>query len=333
MRKKIAIFMAMVMSLTVCFIFHPITSKAITYTFDVNGTPWILEDNDINITLKVGDNDVLYLDKDDRNLASDGGGIINIGIDTNTSTIYVLDSNHVIRWWNYDLQKHDSIIYNFITTSTDENNLSYVDEVADLIIDYSNNQSLITGYIKFSGEVCPLLTYDQIQKYLENPNEPIINPSPTPVVPTPTPNTPAPTPNNSSTSPSPTTNPTVTPSNKDTTNVTPTPVVTKKSVKKKAGYSCLSVGNKVTSKYKLTKGKLTWKGNGKSKKFSGIKAAGFIKKSGNLVFMTKQGKVYTLSSKGKKKCIVKKKAKKLIVKNKFVVKVKVGKKFINLANK
>ena len=49
--------------------------------------------------------------------------------------------------------------------------------------------------------------------------------------------------------------------------------------------------------------------------------------------MTKQGKVYTLSSKGKKKCIVKKKAKKLIVKNKFVVKVKVGKKFINLANK
>ena len=341
MRKKIAIFMTMVMTLTICFILQPITSEASTYTFDVSGTPWILTTlEDYSITLKVGDNDVLYLDKDDRNLASDGGGIINIGIDTNTNTIYVLDSNHVIRWWNYDLQKHDSIIYNFITTSTDENNLSYVDEVADLIIDYSNNQRLITGYEKFSGEVCPLLTYDQIQKYLENPNEPIINPSPTPtaptptpVVPTPTPSTPAPTPNNSNTSPSPTTNPTVTPSNTDTTNVTPTPVVTKKSVKKKAGYSCLSVGSKVTSKYKLTKGKLTWKGNGKSKKFSGIKSAGFIKKSGNLVFMTKQGKVYTLSSRGKKKCIVKKKAKKLIIKNKFVVKVKVGKKFINLANK
>ena len=72
----------------------------------------------------------------------------------------------------------------------------------------------------------------------------------------------------------------------------------KKSVKKEAGYSCLSVGSKVTSKYMLTK-----------------------------------GKVYTLSSKGKKKCIVKKKAKKLILKNKFAVKVKVGKKFINIANK
>jgi len=49
--------------------------------------------------------------------------------------------------------------------------------------------------------------------------------------------------------------------------------------------------------------------------------------------MTKKGKVYTLSPKGKKKCIVKKKAKKLILKNKFAVKVQVGKKFINLANK
>lgn len=102
---------------------------------------------------------------------------------------------------------------------------------------------------------------------------------------------PTPTPNNSAPSNSSITSP-------NTNNVTPTPVVTKKSVKKKAGYSCLSVGSKVTSRYKLTK-----------------------------------GKVYTLSSKGKKKCIVKKKAKKLILKNKFAVKVKVGKKFINIANK
>lgn len=104
-------------------------------------------------------------------------------------------------------------------------------------------------------------------------------------------------------------------------------------MKKKAGYSCLSIGNKVTSKYKLAKGKLTWKGSSKSKKYFGIKSAAFIKKSGNLVFLTKKGKVYTLSPKGKKKCIVKKKAKKLILKNKFAVKVQVGKKFINLANK
>ena len=104
-------------------------------------------------------------------------------------------------------------------------------------------------------------------------------------------------------------------------------------MKKKAGYNCLSLGSKLTSKNKLTKSKLTWKGSSKSKKYSGIKSAAFIKKSGNLVFLTKKGKVYTLSPKGKKKCIVKKKAKKLILKNKFAVKVQVGKKFINLANK
>ena len=126
--------------------------------------------------------------------------------------------------------------------------------------------------------------------------------------------------------------PTTPPKNTTDPVVTPKTVTTKKVVKKKAGYSCLSIGNKVTSKYKLAKGKLTWKGSSKSKKYSGIKSAAFIKKSGNLVFLTKKGKVYTLSPKGKKKCIVKKKGKKLILKNKFAVKVQVGKKFINLAN-
>ena len=74
-------------------------------------------------------------------------------------------------------------------------------------------------------------------------------------------------------------------------------------------------------------------GSSKSKKYSGIKSAAFIKKSGNLVFLTKKGKVYTLSPKGKKKCIVKKKGKKLILKNKFAVKVQAGKKYINIVNK
>ena len=230
-------------------------------------------------------------------------------------------SDNAIRWRNNDLLPND-VLYHSIKTPSDEDPDAYVNNADCLIFD---DQGYVTGYTDLSDETHPILTLEEMKKELNISDDNTTQ--------TPTPSTPAPTPNNSSTSPSPTTNPTVTPSNKDTTNVTPTPVVTKKSVKKKAGYSCLSVGSKVTSKYKLTKGKLTWKGNGKSKKFSGIKAAGFIKKSGNLVFMTKQGKVYTLSSKGKKKCIVKKKAKKLIVKNKFVVKVKVGKKFINLANK
>ena len=247
-------------------------------------------------------------------------------------TIWVMDSrDDAIRWWNYDLSPTELDFY-AINKPTAENPDAFVDDVESFILD--ENNKFIVGYKTFSGQTYPILTLDDMKAVLNSSL-----PTPTPSnVPTPTPTTPSPSPSTPVTSPDisnfstiPTTNPAITSPN--TNNVTPTPAVTKKSVKKKAGYSCLSVGSKVTSKYKLTKGKLTWKGNGKTKKFSGVKSAGFIKKSGNLVFMTKQGKVYTLSSKGKKKCIVKKKAKKLIVKNKFVVKVKVGKKFINLANK
>ena len=247
-------------------------------------------------------------------------------------TIWVMDSrDDAIRWWNYDLSPTELDFY-AINKPTAENPDAFVDDVESFILD--ENNKFIVGYKTFSGQTYPILTLDDMKAVLNSSL-----PTPTPSnVPTSTPTTPSPSPSTPVTSPDisnfstiPTTNPAITSPN--TNNVTPTPAVTKKSVKKKAGYSCLSVGSKVTSKYKLTKGKLTWKGNGKTKKFSGVKSAGFIKKSGNLVFMTKQGKVYTLSSKGKKKCIVKKKAKKLIVKNKFVVKVKVGKKFINIANK
>ena len=247
-------------------------------------------------------------------------------------TIWVMDSrDDAIRWWNYDLSPTELDFY-AINKPTAENPDAFVDDVESFILD--ENNKFIVGYKTFSGQTYPILTLDDMKAVLNSSL-----PTPTPSnVPTPTPTTPSPSPSTPVTSPDisnfstiPTTNPAITSPN--TNNVTPTPAVTKKSVKKKAGYSCLSVGSKVTSKYKLTKGKLTWKGNGKTKKFSGVKSAGFIKKSGNLVFMTKKGKVYTLSPKGKKKCIVKKKAKKLILKNKFAVKVKVGKKFINIANK
>lgn len=247
-------------------------------------------------------------------------------------TIWLIDSrDDAIRWWNYDLSPTNRI-FHAIDKPTAENPDDFVDDVEAFILD--ENNKFIVGYKTFSGQTYPILTLDDMKAVL-NSSLPTPTPSnvptPTPTTPSSSPSTPVTSPNISIPSTIPTSNPLITSPNANS--VTPTPAVTKKSVKKKAGYSCLSVGSKVTSKYKLTKGKLTWKGNGKTKKFSGVKSAGFIKKSGNLVFMTKQGKVYTLSSKGKKKCIVKKKAKKLIVKNKFVVKVKVGKKFINLANK
>ena len=241
------------------------------------------------------------------------------------------DSKYVLRWWNYDFMP-DSYFFNPIPRVTSEGLYEYVDDIESLILDSDND--FIIGYKTFSGKEYAIPTPEDMKKilstddYLEYPQpRPLKNNS----TPSPSPSTPVTSPNISIPSTIPTSNPSITSPNANS--VTPTPAVTKKSVKKKAGYNCLSLGSKITSKYKLTKGKLTWKGSSKSKKYSGIKSAAFIKKSGNLVFLTKKGKVYTLSPKGKKKCIVKKKAKKLILKNKFAVKVKVGKKFINIANK
>lgn len=245
-------------------------------------------------------------------------------------TIWVMDSrDDAIRWWNYDLSPTELDFY-AIKKPTAENPDAFVDDVESFILD--ENNKFIVGYKTFSGQTYSILTLDEIKSYFPNTSTP--TPTPTPSnIPTPTPTVPATTPN-VPTPPAPTVSPVATPPTTNTPAVTPkTTVAPKVSVKKKAGYSCLSIGNKVTSKYKLAKGKLTWKGSSKSKKYSGIKSAAFIKKSGNLVFLTKKGKAYTLSPKGKKKCIVKKKAKKLILKNKFAVKVQVGKKFINLANK
>ena len=241
--------------------------------------------------------------------------------------VYYLDT--AICWWNYDLSHDDMTLHN-INRPTAENPNAYVNDVESLIFD--ENDQFVVGYKTFSGQTYSILTLDEMKSYFPNTSTP--TPTPTPSnIPTPTPTVPATTPN-VPTPPAPTVSPVATPPTTNTPAVTPKTTVTPKvSVKKKAGYNCLSLGSKITSKYKLTKGKLTWKGSSKSKKYSGIKSAAFIKKSGNLVFLTKKGKVYTLSPKGKKKCIVKKKAKKLILKNKFAVKVKVGKKFINIANK
>ena len=244
-------------------------------------------------------------------------------------TIWVMDSrDDAIRWWNYDLSPTELDFY-AINKPTAENPDAFVDDVESFILD--ENNKFIVGYKTFSGQTYPILTLDEMKEILKDSSS---TPTPTPSnIPTPTPTVPAATPNVPTPS-VPTVSPVATPPTTSTPAVTPKTTVTPKvSVKKKAGYNCLSLGSKITSKYKLTKGKLTWKGSSKSKKYSGIKSAAFIKKSGNLVFLTKKGKVYTLSPKGKKKCIVKKKAKKLILKNKFAVKVQVGKKFINLANK
>lgn len=242
--------------------------------------------------------------------------MIDVGIDKYGTIWYISASDTAICWWNYDITGYEDQGFEPIR----DDSYSAITNIESLIFD---NDNLVIGYKTKDGQSHSTLTFDEMKAHASSGGDEDDDPTPTP-----TPTIPATTP------PAPTVSPVVTPLTKSTPVVTPKTTVTPKvSVKKKAGYNCLSLGSKITSKYKLTKGKLIWKGSSKSKKYSGIKSAAFIKKSGNLVFLTKKGKVYTLSPKGKKKCIVKKKAKKLILKNKFAVKVQVGKKFINLANK
>ena len=242
--------------------------------------------------------------------------MIDVGIDKYGTIWYISASDTAICWWNYDITGYEDQGFEPIR----DDSYSAITNIESLIFD---NDNLVIGYKTKDGQSHSTLTFDEMKAHASSGGDEDDDPTPTP-----TPTIPATTP------PAPTVSPVATPPTTSTPAVTPKTTVTPKvSVKKKAGYNCLSLGSKITSKYKLTKGKLTWKGSSKSKKYSGIKSAAFIKKSGNLVFLTKKGKVYTLSPKGKKKCIVKKKAKKLILKNKFAVKVKVGKKFINLANK
>ena len=240
--------------------------------------------------------------------------VMNFGFDKMYGTVYVLTSENLLGWWNYDLTNSPTLNSVFKNMSNPKDPIGDIEKLL-----FDENNEFVIGYKTITGETYPTLTMSEMKAFLEIPDDP--TPTPTPTAPVSTP------------SATPKVTPTTPPKNTTDPVVTPKTVTTKKVVKKKAGYSCLSIGNKVTSKYKLAKGKLTWKGSSKSKKYSGIKSAAFIKKSGNLVFLTKKGKVYTLSPKGKKKCIVKKKAKKLILKNKFAVKVQVGKKYINIVNK
>lgn len=311
------------LAMVICTMFYTNTARAEenlpdcpivkTYTCTVNGTVR---------TLTEYENSYIYMQIDDQKPEYLWHDTLDVGIDK-LSTVWVISPiKSTILWWNYDLFGYEDKGFVNVYISNIEDSDLYVTDVESLIRDEND---FVTGYKTKDGQTHPILTFDEMKSYFPpDNNDP--TPTPTPTIPAATPNVPTP--------PAPTVSPVATPPTTSTPAVTPKATVTPKvSVKKKAGYSCLSIGNKVTSKYKLAKGKLTWKGSSKSKKYSGIKSAAFIKKSGNLVFLTKKGKAYTLSPKGKKKCIVKKKAKKLILKNKFAVKVQVGKKFINLANK
>lgn len=297
-----------------------------SYTCNINGSERTLDLYQIdNESIEFNEAYLTIEGKDPEFICSE---VLDIGFDKYGTVWNINRHDSSIRWWNYDLSPtFDIIRFNTVPDSTSTDSSAYVKGVESLVFEGSGSQAVVVGYKTFSGKTYPLITFDEMKTYLGISDVPV-QPTPTPtapsvVEPTPTPAGPS------------VVNPTPTPVVPSVVNPTPTPTVsisTKISLKKSAGYSCLYKGNTVVSKFKIKKSVLTWQGNGKTKTFKGVKKAGFIKKSNNLIFMTKKGQVYTLSPNGKKKTILKRGAKKLILKDKFVVKVQTGKKNINVVN-
>ena len=262
-RKYVAL--SLLVALFVCTIYNSNVSKAEKTTYTKKAI--ICTVNNVSRTLTWSDDGSIYFKigaSEPIQLFSDSSLFLSIKFDKyGTCWTYENDhsdendSKYVLRWWNYDFMP-DSYFFNPIPRVTSEGLYEYVDDIESLILDSDND--FIIGYKTFSGKEYAIPTPEDMKKilstddYLEYPQpRPLKNNS----TPSPSPSTPVTSPNISIPSTIPTSNPSITSPNANS--VTPTPAVTKKSVKKKA--------------------------------------------------------------------------KKLIVKNKFVVKVKVGKKFINLANK
>lgn len=252
---------------------------------------------------------------------------------------------YVLRWWNYDLLSNMPIL-KVIPKLTSENENVPVNNIESII---SDDSGFIIGYQTFSGEKYAIPTFEDMKlilttdDYLQYPQpRPLDSQDNPPVTPTNNP-TQAPTPSAVPTA-SPTIAPTATPTLAPTATPTvtpavnptlepsssPTPATTPKVSKliKKGAYTCMSIGNKVSSKYKLQKGTLTWIGK-KTVKVKQITKAGYTQ-DGRCVYLTKKGQVGIIATNGKKKIFLKKGAKKLLFEKKYVVGIKTNKKDLRI---
>ena len=317
MKKATLVALAtVVMTLAMCFTLFTNVARAEeeypTYTYtDSNGTLTLANNEAGNLRISGIHGEF--------NLSGDNSPY---GFDQFGTAWFIHPVDNTIAGWNYYLQYNELMVYrNYIF---DENG-DYIIDAESLVFD--ENNEYVIGYKTFSGEIYPLLSYEEIQaKAASRPKkEPEVSPTPTPtVVPTPTPNQQV-TPSNPAVV-NPTTNPSIVQSDD---NKQPDVQSAKITLKKKGNTTSLYKGNTVVSKFTLKKGILKYNG----RTYKNVKSAGFIKKSGNLIFMDKKGKVFTVNAKGKKKTILKKNAKKLVFKSGYVTKVQKKSGSLNVAGK
>ena len=80
-------------------------------------------------------------------------------------TIWAIDSDTSIRWWNYDLAPNDTS-FKAILNPTADNPNGFIDDVESFILD-ENNQ-FVVGYKTLSGQTYPILTLDEMKEILKD---------------------------------------------------------------------------------------------------------------------------------------------------------------------
>lgn len=321
------ILLAIISMIIVCPIMIGVTSKCIkaaeipakeTISCTVDGVERSLtwsEDNSIYFT--IGESEPICISSSDSSL-------LDLRFDKYGSCwFYNYDGyndefgydEYVLRWWNYDLLSNMPIL-KVIPKLTSENENVPVNNIESII---SDDSGFIIGYQTFSGEKYAIPTFEDMKlilttdDYLQYPQpRPLDSQDNPPVTPTATPTV------------TPAVNPTLEPSSSPTPATTP--MVSK--LIKKGSYTCIYIGNKISSKYKLQKSVLTWIGK-KSIKVRQVKKVGYTT-DGRCVYLTKKGQVGTISVKGKKQIFLKKGAKKLLFEKKYVVGIKTNKKDLRI---
>ena len=291
-----------------------------TYSGSVNGMDWIFIETVSELGTKRQ-----YVKFGDMDRIRIGINEINGGFDQ-YGTVWILNSDHTLKFRNYDLlPDFDLITFYYIEDITD---------VEFLVFEGTGRKAILTGYKTLSGEEYSLPSFEEMRDIMEKDDSLVIDSSASasfyipkdntanPSVPTPTPEAP------SVNTPVPATE-TPTPSdNKPKGDSKQLKIKTEKKAK------VLYEGDTFLGQYTLKKGVLNWKGPKKKGKITGVKMAGFNKKTKKLAWITKKGDGYVMSLKnGKKKKVVKKKAKRFVKSGNFVAKVETTGKPVNLNNK
>ncbi len=135
------------------------------------------------VRLKIGKEEPFVVSSNDLDVAFSEDG-----------TVWMLDREHVIRWWSSEIIGKEYVLNQIIPRPTEDKPNGYIDDVESLI--YDEEEKFVIGYKLISGKSFFVLTQDEMSKVMEwssdksvstpllrQMSEPDINPAPSPLLP------------------------------------------------------------------------------------------------------------------------------------------------------